>query len=121
MFWNGGLEAILKFITLLNKKIRGQDLSTVSHKFGIIRNLIYGEALKFFDQNTQDRGIETNPNYELVMKYLITHFPPEGATAPEEIHLKGGVQASQNKKSQLHLPKLQDCGLPREAPSFWYW
>ena len=40
LFWTRGPEALLKFVTLLNMIIRCQDMSTVSHKLGMTRNLV---------------------------------------------------------------------------------
>ena len=76
LFRTGSPEALLKFITLLNKIIRGQDLSTGPQNFGMKRNLFIGESLQMFEQNSQERGTETNANHELVMKDLISHFSP---------------------------------------------
>ena len=82
---------------LINEIIRGQDLSTVPLKFGMTRNLVVGEALRVFEQKTQDRGTETNANYELVMKYLITHFFPPKALQSQKIYQKRGLYKTCDK------------------------
>ena len=48
LFWTGSPEALLQVIILLNKVIRGQDLSTVPQKFWMTRNLVIREALWVF-------------------------------------------------------------------------
>ena len=52
LFHMGSPESILKFVTLLNKIIRGQDLSTVPQKFVTKRNLVVRDPLRVFEQNT---------------------------------------------------------------------
>ena len=73
LFRTGIPEALLKFVTLLHKIIQVQDLSKVPQKFGMTSNLLFIEALHVFEQKTPERGTETNANYELFMKDLITH------------------------------------------------
>ena len=51
-------KALLKFVTILHKIIRGQDLSTGPQKFGLTRNLVIGEAMQLFEQNSRERGTE---------------------------------------------------------------
>ena len=50
LFRIGSIEALLKFVTLPHKIIRGQDLSAVSQSFGMTRNLVVGEALQVYEQ-----------------------------------------------------------------------
>ena len=49
LFWTGIPEVFLKFMTLLHKIIRCQELSTVPQKFVMTRNLVMGEALRVFE------------------------------------------------------------------------
>ena len=61
-------------------------------KFGMISNLVVGEALWFFEQNTRERVTETNANYKLFMKDMVTYlFFAKGASAPEEVPPKGVI------------------------------
>ena len=62
MFRKRSLEAHLKFDTILNKIIRGQDLYTGPQKFRNTRRLVVGEALQVFEQNNWERGTDTNAN-----------------------------------------------------------
>ena len=56
LFRTGIPEALLKFITLLHKIVRGQDLSTGPHKFGMTRNLVVRESLRVFEKKALERG-----------------------------------------------------------------
>ena len=38
-------ESLLKFVTILNNTIKGQDLYTGPHKYGMNRNIVVGESL----------------------------------------------------------------------------
>ena len=51
LFRTGIPEALLKFVTLIHKIIRGQDLSMGPQKFGMTRNLVFGEVPRVFEQN----------------------------------------------------------------------
>ena len=41
LFWTGSPQALLKFVTILHKIIRVQDLSTVPQNFEMTRNLVF--------------------------------------------------------------------------------
>ena len=83
LFWTEIPEAILKFVIIIHKIIRGKYLSMGPQKFGIKRNLVAEEAMRLFEQKAWVRGRETNTDYELMMKDLISHFFP-----PKELHLQ---------------------------------
>ena len=59
---------------ILNKIIKGKDLYTETQKYWMDQNLLIVEALRLLEHNNQDQGIETNSNYELATKNLITHL-----------------------------------------------
>ena len=91
MFWTGSTEDLLKFVMISNKIIRVQDIYTGSHKFGMTSNLIDGEALRFLEKNYQDRVRETNANYELLMKDVISHFSPLKDIRRQKRYLQMGL------------------------------
>ena len=62
LFWTGIPEALPKFVTILNKIIKGQDLSNGPQKYRMTRNIVIGEALQVFKQKTWDRGTDTYVN-----------------------------------------------------------
>ena len=72
---------------LIKNIIRGQDLSTGTQKFAMTRNLVIGEAIRVYDQNNRDRGMETNVNYGLLIKDFITHFFPLKEPQSQNIYL----------------------------------
>ena len=47
------LEALPKFITLLNKIIKGHNMYTVPVKYSIARNLVIRKALQFSEKKTR--------------------------------------------------------------------
>ena len=91
LFQTGIPEALLKFVTLLHKTIQGHYLSTGSQKFGITRKLVVGEALRVFEEKTLVRIIETNADYELVIKYFIARFSPPKALQLQKRYLQRGL------------------------------
>ena len=98
LFWTGSPDSLLKFATILHKIIRGQDLSTGPQTFGMTQNLVVGEALQVFKQKAQERGTETNANYDLVMKDLISHFYPHKARQSQKRYLRRGVLKTRDTK-----------------------
>ena len=56
----------------------------------MMQNLVMGEALQVFEQKARERVLETNANYELVMKDLISHFSPALALQRQKRYLRGG-------------------------------
>ena len=91
LFWVEIPEALLKFVTLLHKIIWGQDLSTGLQKFGRTSKLVVVEALQDFEQETRERGTETNTNYELSMKDLIYYFFPPKLLQRQNMYLQRGL------------------------------
>ena len=52
LFWTGSLEALLKFVTILNKIIKVYDRSTGPQKYEVTQDLVIGEDLQVFEQTT---------------------------------------------------------------------
>ena len=91
-------EDLLKFVTLLNNIIRGQDLSTGPQKFGMTRNLVIGESLRVFEQKSRERGTETNKDYGLVTKDLISHSFPTKYLNRQKRYLRRGLYKHRDTK-----------------------
>ena len=91
LFRRGIPKALLKFVTIIHNIIKGQDLSAGPQKFGMTQNLVVGEADRRFN-----RGGQKNANYELVMKYLIFHFPPPKALQCQKRCLSRGLYKPPN-------------------------
>ena len=86
----GSTEVLLKFVTILNKIIWGQDLSKGPQNFGMTRNLVIGEAIWVFDKKAREKGTETNANHELVIKDMISHlFPPKALQCKKRYLIRG--------------------------------
>ena len=62
LIFNNGLdEALLKFLILLKKIIKVQNLTMVTKCFGLTKNILTGDTLQFFEQKDQSIGNETMP------------------------------------------------------------
>ena len=57
----------------------------------MMQNLVMGEALQVFEQKARERVLETNANYELVMKDLISHFFLTKVLQGQERYLRRGL------------------------------
>ena len=89
---------------ILNRIIKGQDMSMGPYNYDMAHNLFIVETLQVFEQKTHNWSTEININYKLVMKDLITQFfPTKGAPAPENIPTQGALQASQHQDTQTHM------------------
>ena len=56
LFQVGSPEALLKFVKIIHKIIRGQDLSTGPQTFGMTLNLGIGGALRLLEQKSWEKG-----------------------------------------------------------------
>ena len=90
----------------------------------MMQNLVMGEALQVFEQKARERVLETNANYELVMKDLISHFSPALALQRQKRYLRGGggVQTLRHQDPIFHgttptinkVFNLVEVSLPKE-------
>ena len=48
LFRTGSPEDLLKSVAILNKVVRGQELSTGPQKFGMTQNMVVRESLRVF-------------------------------------------------------------------------
>ena len=106
LFRTGSLEALPKFVTILNKIIHRQDLSTRLQKFGMTRNLVIREALLVFEQNIWERVTETNANYELVIKYLVSQFFSTKVFQRQNRYLIRGLYKSHDTKIRYLICRI---------------
>ena len=87
-----------KLITILNRIIKGHDLSTGPQKYRMTRNLVIREYIQVFEQKTKYRGTDTNEKYELAMKDIITHFfPPKTLQCQKSFLHRGFYKPCNNK------------------------
>ena len=98
LFRTRSSEALLKFVMILNKIIKGKDLYTETQKYWMDQNLLIVEALRLLEHNNQDQGIETNSNYELATKNLITHLFPPKALKRHRRYLRRGIYKNRDTK-----------------------
>ena len=108
LLWTGSLEALLKFFTILHKIIRGQDLSMGPQKFGMKWNLVARESLQVFEQKARERGTETNKNYELVMKDLISHFPLLKVINNQKRYLRRELYKPRGTKTRYFICRINE-------------
>ena len=101
LFRTGSSEDLIKFVTIFNNNIQGQDLSTGPQKFGMMRNLGIREALQVFENKARERVMKTNTNYELVVKDIISHLFPPKAIQLQKKYLSRGLY-------KLHDTKIKD-------------
>ena len=108
LFFNRSPESLLKFVTILNKIIRGHDLSTGPQKFGMSRNLVVRESLRLFEHKTWDRGTKTKANYEFPIKHLITHLFPPKALQHQKRYLQRGIYNPCNTKIRDFIYRVDE-------------
>ena len=101
-------EALLKFVTILHKIIRSQDLSMGPQNFGMMRNLDVVESLRVLRQKAWERGAETNENYELVIKDLISHFFRLKALQRQKRYLKIRLYKPRNTKIRYFIYHINE-------------
>ena len=81
-------EFLLKFLRFLNKILKDHNLNTGPKLYAMIKNLLAGEALQFFEQKARENGNKIIIEYELVMQVLTTHFFPTKALQYQKRYLR---------------------------------
>ena len=78
-FKDGTPEELLTFFKLFNEIVEGQNLTTGPQKYSAMRNLLQGSALSVFNHQAAALGDETNANFEILKKFLVSHVFPRRA------------------------------------------
>ena len=78
IFKSGSYEALLRFITLLNKIVNYHILTTVPQMYEMTKNLLAGEVGWVFEQQARIIGKYNTGKYKLaIMGLAIQLFPPK--------------------------------------------
>ena len=107
-------------MTIFNKIIKGQDLSTGPQKYGMTQNILFGESLRVFDHKTWYRGTETNYNYNLAMKELMNHLLPPKAINIHKRYLQRGIYKPCDTKIREVIFRIDEIvEYLNNLPLFW--
>ena len=68
------LQALLRFLTILQNIIKGQILTTGMKMYAMENDILAGEALPVFEQQVKANRNKTKYNYKLVIKGMKTQF-----------------------------------------------
>ena len=70
------------------------------------RKLFIGEALHVFEHKDQERGTETNVNYKLVMKDLISRFFSPKVLQHQKRYLRRGLYKPCDTKIWYYICRI---------------
>ena len=91
VFNTGSPEVLLKFLTLLDKIIKGQSLTTGTHIYAMTNNLLAEEALCVFEQQAKSKVSKTTASYKSVIEGVTTHLFPSKALQLQKRYLHQGL------------------------------
>ena len=77
IFKTGLVNALIKFLVLLKKIRKFQNLTTGTHRYVITKNLLEGKSLQVFEQKTRAESTNMTEKYKLLIEILTTHFFPK--------------------------------------------
>ena len=66
----------MKFLTLLDKIIKGNSLTTVSKIYATTQKILEGEALWVFEKQAWVNGFKTIIDYNLAIEGMMTPLSP---------------------------------------------
>lgn len=87
-FKDGSPEELLVFLKLFDKVVQGQNLTTGPQKYAMMKDLLKGHALSYWNHQATAVGTETNQNFELMKKYLIFKIFPRRALRLQKRYLR---------------------------------
>ena len=87
-------EEILKFMDNFDMIVRGQDIKGPGNKYGMMRNLLRGDALRVFDQGARTFGEENAENFAKVTNKLIEYFFPSNALVTQKRYMRRFMRKS---------------------------
>ena len=74
--------------------VRGQDIKGLANKYGMMRNLLRGDALRVFDQGARTFGEENAENFAKVTNKLIEYFFPPNALVTQKRYMRRFMRKS---------------------------
>ena len=84
------------------------------------RNLVDGVSTTVFLEEDSRLGNKIKRKIRVSSEgFYCSSISTKGASAPDKLPTKGGIQASQHKYQRVHFPDQQDGGVPWEVPSLW--
>ena len=91
-------EEILKFMDNFNMIINGQGITDAANKFGMMRNLLRGDALRVFDKEETSLGAQTDANFVAITNSLVEYFFPPNALITQKRYMRRFMRKSRETK-----------------------
>jgi hypothetical protein len=79
LFEHGPVEEFIRWKRDLNKILIGQNVTTASNKYAMVRRTLAGDALAAFDRHASTFGPETDDNYGKTLNALAEYIFPRNA------------------------------------------
>ena len=87
-------EEILKFMDNFDMIVRGQGITDAENKFGMMRNLLRGDALRVFDQEANKMSDKNDANFTKVSNSLVEYFFPPNALITQKRYMRRFMRKS---------------------------
>jgi hypothetical protein len=107
-FKEGTPEQWLDFLTKVREVLEGQGLTTGPQKYTMMRTLLKGDALSFFNQKATEVGNETVVNFEKMVKHMTYHIIPRRAVMYQQRYMLGGLRKPENMTTRKFCNRLTE-------------
>jgi hypothetical protein len=107
-FKEGTPEQWLDFLTKVREVLEGQGLTTGPQKYTMMRTLLKGDALSFFNQKAIEVGNETVVNFEKMIKHMTYHIIPRRAVMYQQRYMLGGLRKPENMTTRKFCNRLTE-------------
>ena len=118
-FSKGTAEELLLFLRTVRKIIKGQNMTTGSAQYALLRQLLQGDALAAFDKAAKDNVTETVENYKKCVQGLIEHVFPRKALATQKRYMRRFLRKPRDMKIREFMNRLNEMNAYlKEFPPF---
>jgi hypothetical protein len=108
LFSHGPPEAWFQFVRDYKKVEAGQQLNTGPMRFATMRNLLFGEALRVFEQEAMKCGGETVDSFTEVLNGLATYFFPVRALSTQKRFMRRYLIKPMTCKIREYVARLHE-------------
>ena len=118
LFSHGTPKELLLLIKALRKVVHGQNATTGPSKYALARRVLQGDALAAFNEAAEQAGNESNDNFELALRGLITHVFPRKALLNQKRYMRRYLRKPQDMPIREFMNRLTEINeyLPQFPP-----
>jgi hypothetical protein len=118
-FSTGTPEEWLIFRRDLARVLTGQNITSGPAKYAMARRLLLGDTLATFNKAAQEKGAETDVNFESVLDSVTTHVFPQRALAYQKRYMRRYMRKPRDMTTREFSARLMEMNsYLKEFPPF---